>query len=153
MSPADALQKSALALWVKQSPGVFPTLETLHILGFALLFGSLVVYHLRVLGAGGGSRLEDLARATLPWSLASLVVVVPTGFLMFIGAAADLIANRAFVWKIGLMLIAGANAGLYHMLYRNCADGRPWWGARVQAALSIVLWCAVISCGRWVAYV
>jgi hypothetical protein len=152
MTPAEAIQQSALAVWVKQAPGVFPTIEALHIIGFAVLVGSVVVYDLRALGLGRAISAQALAKLALPISLASLLVVLPTGFLMFIGAASDLIANRAFVWKMGLLLVAGTNAGLYHMLYRE-ANGEPWRLAKVQAGASILLWCAIITCGRWIAYV
>jgi multisubunit Na+/H+ antiporter MnhG subunit len=68
---------------------------------------------------------------------------------MFSSQAAELIANRAFVLKMGLLTLAGANAGLFH-----ARDGLNKLDAiaRAQTALSLGLWLGVIICGRWIAY-
>jgi hypothetical protein len=151
-TPLEALAQSALAIWVKQSPFVYPTIETLHIIGFATLFGAIVTHHARVLGAARSVPVSAVARLTLPLALASLLIVVPTGFLLFISAAGDLIANRSFLVKIVLLMLAGTNAGLYHMAYRTI-DGEPGRLAKAQALLSILLWLGVITAGRWIAYI
>jgi hypothetical protein len=151
MTPVEALQMSAVARWVKQGAGVYPTLEVVHIIGFAILTGALVVHHARVLGWNRSVPVGQVAKLCLPWVLASLLLIVPTGFLMFVGAAGDLIANRAFIWKVGLMMAAGTNAGIYHMAYRE-TQGEPWVFAKLQAFISLVLWFGVIGAGRFIAY-
>jgi len=76
-------------------------------------------------------------------------LAVFSGALMFSSQAAELIANRAFVIKMGVLTLAGANAGLFH-----ARDGLTKLDgiARAQTALSLGLWLGVIICGRWIAY-
>jgi hypothetical protein len=69
---------------------------------------------------------------------------------MFAAAPGELLANRAFVLKMGLVAVAGVNAAVFHL--RGGLD-RPDAVARAQTALSLGVWIAVITCGRWIAYV
>jgi hypothetical protein len=61
----------------------------------------------------------------------------------------ELLANRAFVLKMGLLMLAGLNAAAFHV-----RDGlqRQDRTARAQTALSLGLWLTVIIYGRWIAY-
>ena len=72
-----------------------------------------------------------------------------SGLLMFASQAAELMANRAFVIKMGLLALAGANAGLFH-----ARDGLTRLDAlaRLQTELSLGLWLGGIICGRWIGY-
>ena len=71
-----------------------------------------------------------------------------SGLLMF-ARAIELMANRAFVIKMGLLALAGANAGLFH-----ARDGLTRLDAlaRLQTELSLGLWLGVIICGGWIGY-
>jgi hypothetical protein len=82
---------------------------------------------------------------------------VPTGLLMFTAHASDFLTNRAFQLKLLLIMFAGINAALFHVgTYRTVAlwdrDAAPPARARVHAAVSLLLWFSVISCGRLLAY-
>jgi hypothetical protein len=69
---------------------------------------------------------------------------------MFSSQTGELLANRAFLVKIGLLMLAGINAAIFHArggLQR--LDGL----ARAQTVVSLGLWLAVIIAGRWIAYV
>ena len=136
--------------WITAHPVAYPALEVVHIVGIALLLGSLVVFELRVWGAGAAIALPALARLALPLSLAGFALVAASGLTMFATQPGELLANRAFVVKMGLVALAGVNAAAFH------ARGglrRPDALARAQTVLSLGLWLAVIICGRWIAYV
>lgn len=136
--------------WITSHPIAYPALEVVHILGIALLLGSLVVFELRVWGAGAALPQAALGRLALSLSLAGFGVAAASGLTMFATQAGELLANRAFVVKMGLLVLAGLNALAYHArggLRRADAT------ARAQTALSLGLWLAVIICGRWIAYV
>ena len=139
-----------MSSWISTSPIAYPALEVLHITGIALLVGNLVLVELRVWGLGRTLPLPALARLGLTVSLLGFGLAAASGLLMFASQAAELMANRAFVIKMGLLTLAGANAGLFH-----ARDGltRLDTRARLQAALSLGLWLGVIICGRWIAYV
>ncbi|MFK3737589.1 DUF6644 family protein [Massilia sp. TN1-12] len=149
------LAASPLAEGLRGDAWLYPLVETVHILGFVLLVGAVLVFDLRVLGFGAALPLRALARHTLPWSLASLLLVVPSGLLLFATQAPDLLANRAFLLKLGLLATAGLNALAFHLgPWRTAPDSGPApLRARLQAGVSILLWIAVIACGRLLAYV
>jgi hypothetical protein len=135
--------------WTTSSPVVYPALEVAHITGIALLVGNLVLVELRVWGFGRTLPLPALARLGLTVSLVGFGLAAASGLLMFASQAGELLANRAFVLKMGLLLLAGTNAGLFHA--RNGLL-RLDTLARLQTALSLGLWLGVIICGRWIAY-
>ncbi|MBI5258079.1 MAG: hypothetical protein HY855_16370 [Burkholderiales bacterium] len=135
--------------WVASHPIAYPALEVLHITGIGLLLGSLVLLELRVWGLAAALPLRPLARLSLSVTLAGFGLVACSGLLMFAAQPAELLANRAFVAKLGLVLLAGLNALWFHgrgSLAR--CDGL----ARAQTVLSTGLWLAAIACGRWIAY-
>ena len=138
-----------MASWITTSPAVYPALEVVHITGIALLVGNLVLVELRVWGLGRALPLPALAKLGLTVSLIGFGLAAASGLLMFASQAAELMANRAFVIKMGLLALAGANAGLFH-----ARDGLTRLDAlaRLQTELSLGLWLGVIICGGWIAY-
>ena len=135
--------------WIATHPVAYPALEVVHIVGIALLFGNLVLFELRVWGAGAALAVAPLARLALTLSLCGFALAAASGSLMFASQPMELLANRVFTLKMGLLMVAGTNAALFHArggLARLDAI------ARAQTALSVGLWLAVIVCGRWIAY-
>ncbi len=127
----------------------YPALEAAHIAGIALLVGNLALLELRVWGAAPELPLRPLARLALALALVGFGLVALTGLAMFSAQPGELLANRAFVIKMGLVALAGLNAAMFHARDGlNRLDGV----ARAQTALSLGLWLGVIICGRWIAY-
>ncbi len=131
-------------------PWAYPALEVVHIVGIALLVGNLVLFELRVWGVAPALDLRALARPALSLALAGFVLAAASGLTLFATRPGELLANPAFVLKMGAVMLAGVNAAWFHArggLLR--ADGL----ARAQTLLSIGAWLAVIALGRWIAYV
>jgi hypothetical protein len=135
--------------WIVSHPLAYPLLEVAHVVGIALLVGNLALFELRVWGFGAQLPVPALARLALRLSLGGFVLIGASGLLMFAGQAGDLLANQAFVLKMGLVLLAGLNAASFHARGGLAKLDRT---ARVQTVLSMGLWLAVIICGRWIAY-
>ncbi len=136
--------------WISSHPWAYPALEVVHLLGIALLLGNLVLLELRVLGAAPALPLPALARAALLLALAGFGLAASSGLLMFASQPMDLLSNRVFTLKMLLLTAAGSNAAWFHgrgSLQR--LDGV----AKAQALLSLGLWLAVLTCGRFIAYV
>lgn len=148
-SALHALEQSALAVWLRTSLA-YPVLETLHIIGLATLFGSLLIVELALLGLIRRLDVLPLARSILPWSLLGFMLAAATGLGMFLARAGELIANPAFFAKMLLIMAAGCNAAWLHSRGPLDASDRL---TRLQAGLSLLIWLAVIACGRWIAYV
>ena len=139
------------ALWpgIAEHPWAYPALEVVHIVGIALLVGNLVLFELRVWGAGAALPVRPLARLALSLSLTGFALVASSGLVMFGSQPDELLNNDAFLLKMGLVLAAGLTAAVFHA---RGGVARLDPVARAQTALSLGLWLAVIICGRWIAY-
>ena len=135
--------------WLSANAWAYPALEVTHITGIALMVGSLVLVELRVWGYGRDLPPAALARAGLGLSLGGFVLIVCSGLLMFAAHPGEMLANRAFVVKMVLVMLGGVNAALFHT---RGSMGRADAVARGQTVLSLGLWLVVIICGRWIAY-
>jgi len=135
--------------WIASNPVAYPMLEIVHIVGIALLLGNLVLFELRTWGIGPALPVAPLARLALTLSLSGFALAAASGSLMFASQPLELLANRAFTLKMGLLVLAGSNAALFHARGGLNKLDRL---ARAQTALSLGLWLAVIVCGRWIAY-
>jgi len=129
----------------------WPASETAHFIGLCLLFGVVLVVDLRMLGFMKGIPFSTLHRL-LPWGVLGFGVNVVTGILFFIGAPPDFYVNNpVFIWKLALILVAGANA-LYFTVVEQAwtleAGETPPVAAKVAAASGILLWVGVIFCGQ-----
>lgn len=147
-SALSALEHSALAVWLRTSLA-YPVLETVHIVGLATLFGSLLIVELCLLGLIRRVDVAAQARLILPWTLAGFALVAVSGAALFLARAAELVSNPVFLAKLLLIATAGLNAAWLHT--RGPLDARST-ATRVQAGLSLSIWLAVIACGRWIAY-
>jgi hypothetical protein len=135
--------------WIATHTYAYPLLEVMHIAGIALLLGSLVLFELRIWGFAAELPAQALARLALPVTLAGFALAATSGCLMFASQPADLIANRVFVIKMALVMLAGLNAASFHARGGVARLDRT---ARLQTLISLGIWLAVIFCGRWIAY-
>jgi hypothetical protein len=157
LTPANPIEALPLARMMRESLWAYPIVETVHIVGFVILVGSVVMFDLRVLGLSKGISVRALSRHLLPWSLAALLLIVPTGFLMFMTHAGDFLVNRTFQLKMALLMAAGINAvifrtGPYQTVEHWDVGTRAPVPAQLSVAASIAIWIAIIGCGRFLAY-
>jgi hypothetical protein len=157
-APVLALEQAPIAVAMRQELWLYPAVEIVHIVGFVVLVGSIVVLDLRLLGLSRSISARTLSRHVLPWTFGALLLIVPTGLLMFMTHASDLVSNRAFQVKLALLLLAGVNAAAYHAgTSRTHAqwdrDVQPPARVKAHAAASLAIWVSVIACGRLLAYV
>ena len=149
------LEHSSVAVYIRQSPLLFPAIEIVHIAGFIVLVGSAFLFDLRLLGVAKKLPVKDVADYVLPWSRRSLIVVVPSGLLLFISQAEALSTNGVFGLKLILIFLAFTNAGIFHRFtfrsVSNWSTSTPP-AATAAAIISLVLWTSVITCGRLIAY-
>lgn len=149
-----AIEGSGLARWL-HSGWVFPAVESLHIVGFALLFGAIAVLDARLLGVRAHASIASLMSSALPLAGIGFLLAVLSGTLLFVANASELIASRTFAIKMGLLMLAGVNAAAFHAGTAREAlrvEGPPTAAMRAAGAVSLLIWIAVIVCGRLIAY-
>lgn len=154
----QALQATPLATGIKTSLLLFPLLEAVHVIALALVFGTIMVVDLRILGVASTNRpytrvSNDMLKLT--WAAFGLALI--TGAFMFITNARVYYENTFFRFKFALMALAGLNMLVFQL---TSGKGHPDWdeapkapqAARVAAILSLVLWVLVIGMGRAVGF-
>lgn len=157
-APLAAIERLPLAVAMRHELWLYPAVEIVHIIGFVTLVGSIIVLDLRLLGLSKALPVRALAQHVLPWSFGALLLIVPTGLLMFIAHAGDFVSNTAFIVKMSLLFCAAINAAVFHAgVFRGAAS----WDsgvvvparAKLHALLSLLIWTGVLACGRLLAYV
>jgi hypothetical protein len=157
LTPSNPVEALAIAKAMREWLWLYPSVEIAHIVGITILVGSVAMFDLRVLGLSKAIPVRALSRHLLPWSLAALFLIVPTGLMMFSAHASDFLGNRAFQLKMALLLAAGMNAAFFrtgpYQTVKAWDVGVPApIAAKLSVALSLLLWVAIISCGRLLAY-
>jgi hypothetical protein len=152
------LENTTWAVTIRQSEMLYPVLEIVHITGIAVLVGAAFMFDFRLLGFGNNIPVSALARHVLPWSRRSLLLVIPSGLLLFITNAEALGYDPTFWLKMLLLVLAGLNAAVFHR-YTFIRRVSAWdakenlpLGAKIAASASLILWIAIIACGRLLAY-
>jgi hypothetical protein len=151
------LESTLLAEAMRHWLWLYPIVEIMHILGLVVLVGAVTLFDLKLLGFSPSLPLHGLARDVLPWALLSLLVIIPSGLLMFIAHATEMANNPAFQLKLLLLAAAGFNALVFHKNLFPALDtfdrGMPVpRSAKIHAVFSLSLWAGVITCGRLLAY-
>ena len=151
-------EESSVADAIRENDLLFPSIESIHVVAICLVVGSILVLDLRLLGFASLDRpVGRLTRAVLPLTWSAFVVAAGSGFLLFISHATKYLANGYFIAKIGLICAAGLNMVVFHAV---AARDLPKWErerlppprARLAGALSVLLWIAVVACGRWIGF-
>jgi hypothetical protein len=147
-----------LAVNLRESTWLFPTVETVHVIAITLVVGSIAMLDLRLVGLASRQRpVQGLAAETLRWTWGAFGLAVLSGSMLFLSAAQTYVENREFRLKMLLLLLAGANMAIFHgTSWRSVSRWGERWppplAARVAGALSLVLWVGVVACGRWIGF-
>ena len=104
------LETSSVAVAMRQWTWLYPAVEIAHIVGFVTLVGAALMFDTRLLGRSRPLAVSALERHLLPWARGSLLLVLPTGVLMFAAHATEMAANPALRLKLVLLLAAFLNA-------------------------------------------
>jgi len=137
----------------------FPFMESIHVLSITFLLGAILMVDLRVLGVAARIySIERMAKELVPWSAWAFLVANLTGVAMFITRASTHANNPAFQIKMVLLLLAGLNIAYFHLralpaILRLQGENTAPLLARISAAASLFLWCAIMLAGRWVGHV
>lgn len=161
MTVSDVLQwleGTAIAAVIQQSAYGFVVAVAVHLLGLTLSVGTLLWVDLRMLGlALPRASLPYVYRSLAPWFVAGFVIMLTSGAALFAAFASSAYASIYFRIKMAALVLAGVNALAFHVVagrQRELGDTaeQPSTAARSAALISLVLWAAVILCGRMMSY-
>jgi hypothetical protein len=151
-------ENTALADNIRENDLLFPLVESVHVVAICLVVGSILAVDLRLLGFASINRpVSRVTRGILPLTWGAFVVAITSGGLLFISNATKYLGNGFFVAKMFLIGAAGLNMVIFHMigaknLPRWENDARLPLPARLAGGVSILLWIAVVACGRWIGF-
>ena len=148
------IQFSPPLVAMRSSPWLFPLIATIHLMGLAMIGGSVLVVDLRLLGLGLRRQpVALLARDADRWLRASLLVSLPTGILLFMCFATKYYYLRFFWVKMtALFLVLVFTFSIRRRV--TMADQTrmsPVW-SRLVALVSLSLWTTVAIGGRWIGF-
>ena len=146
-------EASWLGALIRDSVWLFPVIEAVHLLGLCLLGGAVLLVDLRLLGLGLRNYPTALiARGALPWLRAGVIVMLTSGFLLFISEAVKCFHNPSFWVKMNTLPFALLFALVVkQQLAVRQPEIAPWL-SRVLATVSLALWFTVAMAGRWIGF-
>lgn len=155
---AQWLANTSFSQGVQRTLWLIPVLQSIHILGIAVVLSSVAMIELRIVGVVKSQTMVQTAHRFLPWLWAGLILLAATGILLIIGEPKRSLPNPAFQLKMLMLALALVMALAFHASLRP--DGTFWTRSsnggrltRVLAVLVFPLWCAIAVAGRWIAYV
>ena len=152
------LQSLPWASGVKESTWQFPVIETIHSLGLAVMLWPAALLDMRLLGIVMKKRpVSEVASQFLPWVWTGFVMMISTGVILFSSEAVKCYDSPFFRTKLVLLVLAGANALLFHTtVFRDVEewDKNPHTPlrAKIAGACSLAIWIGVVAMGRALAY-
>ncbi|MGH7844760.1 MAG: hypothetical protein ACREQW_06285 [Candidatus Binatia bacterium] len=153
-----ALEATALAAALRNSVWSYPLVNAAHILGVALLVGSIAPLDLRLLGLWRSVPLAPLWGVLTRTAGAGLVLAIVFGVLLFITRATEYAASNFFIAKMVVVGIGTANALLLRIPARAqlsdlpSAHTPPPARLRLAAGLSLAAWLTALTLGRLIGY-
>jgi len=153
-----SLESSSIANRIRDSLYLFPLIESTHVIGLAMVFGTIAIIDLRLLGVASTRRsFRRMGSDILKWTWAAFAVTATTGVLMFVTNAGVYYHNFFFRAKMTLLVLAGINMLIFELtagrsIHRwDKAPSAPRMG-QATAALSLVFWISIIFLGRWIGF-
>ena len=141
------LLQNAIADALNNTEWAFPLAECVHIGGFAVGIGSIVLVDFRMLNLG--LRHETAARIlryTEPWTLIALVFVVFSGLALFSSQTEIYLVNPIFPLKMYVLLAALIFNFTIHRKVATMEQPPPAL-CRFVAIVSLLLWVSVVFGG------
>jgi hypothetical protein len=131
---------------------IFPTLEVIHIAGFAVLVGTIAMVDFRLLGLGlKRQKVSEVARDLGPWTLLGLTMVLLSGPMMFSSDPDMYYLNPVFDVKMALLLVAIV---FHYTIHRKIAlSEATGFGSKAVACTSLVLWVGIVFGGIFIAFI
>jgi hypothetical protein len=147
-------EHSAVGETIRNSQWLFPIIESVHLLGLVVIGGAVLVVDMRLFGLGLRRQpVAELARDLQPWLIGSLMVMLPTGILLFLSEATKCYYSQAFSVKMTSLFLAIIFTFTVRrkVAMADEARVRPLW-RKLVAVVSVTLWTGVGMGGRWIGF-
>jgi hypothetical protein len=153
----EAIENSAYAVWVRESPSIFAytSILSLHAIGLAVIVGLNYLVALRLLGFVKELPLAPL-RKLFPWMYLGFAINTFSGASLLAANLSNDLGNWLFIAKLVFILFAMINLELTRMWVFDragtVAAGELPRHSRTVAIAAFVLWGLAMIAGRFTAY-
>ena len=153
----QAIHDSGLGNFMRTQVKAMPVVEAIHVLSGSIVFGTILIVDLRLLGFPDTRRpFTRVADELLKLTWLAFFVSVLTGAMMFTANAITYYGNTAFRLKMLALLAAGINMAIFHRVTLKSVarwniTSVPFAG-RLAGGASILIWIAVIFLARWIGF-
>jgi len=147
-------EASSLGAMVRTSTWAFAVTESIHLLGLAVIGGSVLVVDLRLLGFGLTNQpIATVARDAYRWLVGSLLVLLATGVVLFASEATKCYYSTPFSVKMISLVLAMIFTFTVRrrVTMADEARVRPLY-YKLVALVSLALWFGVAAGGRWIGF-
>lgn len=153
---ANWLVSTALSVALAKSSWVVPAMQTTHIVAIAILFSSVLMVGLRVMGwAGRDQTLKATVERFRRWFWGSLAILAITGMILIVTEPPRQLLAISFWLKMSILAVAVAIAMLFlRSIDRNAA----YWESAARLRTQVFgigifcVWCLVVFLGRFIAF-
>lgn len=147
------MKATALSQFMTGWQWAWPWAETFHYIGMSLLFGSILVMDVRLMGFFRKYISLHAVHALTPWALGAFIINLVTGIAFFVTRPDSYSANPSFQFKVVCMFLAGINFLLFWFVIRKQLanvpdDANTNFFAKAVGFSSVLLWTLVIWGGR-----
>ncbi|HEY6457007.1 MAG TPA: DUF6644 family protein [Steroidobacteraceae bacterium] len=153
------LHDTSFGTVIRESVWAEPIIETIHVLTLGVFLGFVMLLDLRLLDlALRRTPVSTVFRHLNPWLFGSFGIMIVTGLSLFAGDPVLFYGTIFFKLKMLMLLAAALNVVVFNftvgrtLMQWDVLPATPR-GAKITGLLSLVLWIAVVVCGRGIAYV
>jgi lysylphosphatidylglycerol synthetase-like protein (DUF2156 family) len=148
------IENTGLGEAIRESKWLFPVIESVHLLGLAMIGGAILVVDLRLAGLGlRRQSLRQMASDVQPWLIGSLIVMLISGLLLFTSEATKCYYHEAFWIKMTSLLLAIVFTFTIRRKVTMAEANRIGpVRSRLVALVSVALWSGVGIGGRWIGF-
>lgn len=150
--------QNPVSLAMATSPWVVPTMQCIHLVAIAVIFTSVLLIAMRMLGlAWSDQSIKQTVDRFMPWAVVALAALGLTGLILILAEPVREIMAISFWLKMALLAIAITLSLQFLRIVRGqptYADSTidPDPGMRTVTVVTVAVWLAIIFLGRFIAY-
>jgi uncharacterized membrane protein YhdT len=148
------LENSGIGATIRGSLVLFPIVEAIHLLALGLFGSAVLLVDMRLVGLGlTHYPAAELERSARPWLLASLALLIVSGFLLFLSESIKCYYSVPFWVKMACLFSAIVFTFTVRRRVAQANDSKTGLlSGRATAMISLTLWAGVLWGGRWIGF-
>jgi hypothetical protein len=158
MPTAHSIQSIDFLTAFSESVLAYPIVMSIHLTCIALFGGMILMTNLRLLGLTFKSlTITEMVTSLRPWKRGGVIIMIATGLLLATSEAEKYAPNPIFWGKMVILGLIGVHSLIFRPIVYNRTEELDRFpviptSVKVAAILSLVLWTAMFTMGRLIAY-